>query len=68
MQLSKIDSGDPELDGLIAKWLEWNPKGTKDHQVISDLVDKADFGKLKKMMKPRNSFGTAGIRGVMAPG
>ena len=68
MYLGQIDSGDKELDGLISKWLEWNLEDSDDRKHVSKLVETGDFASLKKLMKPRKSFGTAGIRGRMGPG
>ena len=63
-----VNSGDPELDRLVRDWLRWNPEGSGDSDAVSQLLRGNEWDQLRKMMKSRKTFGTAGIRGVMGPG
>ena len=67
-QTMAVSTGDSELDQMVQNWLQWNPPGTPDYLFISNLVQSKDYASLNKLMKKRNTFGTAGIRGKMGPG
>jgi hypothetical protein len=61
-------SGRAALDNKLSDWLEWNVPGSPDHAAVANMIEKAEFDDLDKMMMPRKLFGTAGIRAEMGPG
>lgn len=62
-----VTTPDEELNQLVVQWLEYdtNPE-TKS--IISLLHEKGDWVQLDSAMRPRISFGTAGLRAQMGPG
>ena len=61
-------SGDPILDAAVDSWLRWTVRGSRDWTLVHDMVTRAQYQELRKVMQKRLTFGTAGIRGVMGPG
>lgn len=67
MANNKINSGNSELDQKIAEWLEWDRNETT-LSAVDSLVKKQKYDELGRILLKRLSFGTAGLRGRMAPG
>lgn len=68
MHKDKIDTGDADLDQSLRNWFQWNKPGSQDSEDMWSLVNAGKIDELKKAMKKRLVFGTAGIRGKMGIG
>eukprot|EP00094_Tigriopus_californicus_P008514 TCALIF_08206-PA protein Name:"Similar to PGM2 Phosphoglucomutase-2 (Homo sapiens)" AED:0.04 eAED:0.04 QI:1733/0.87/0.77/1/0.87/0.88/9/0/593 len=68
MHKDKIDTGDADLDQNLRNWFQWNKSGSKDAEAMWSLVNAGKIDEVKKAMKKRLVFGTAGIRGKMGVG
>ncbi|XP_003744897.1 phosphoglucomutase-2 [Galendromus occidentalis] len=62
-----MSSQNQELRDLIDKWLRWD-QNPETSAAIRKLLADGEFDRLRKLMLKRMTFGTAGLRGVMAEG
>ncbi|XP_065173251.1 phosphopentomutase [Atheta coriaria] len=62
-----MDYFSEELRQKLDEWLAWD-QNKKNRAEVQDLVDRQDAEAAQKIMLPRISFGTAGLRGRMAAG
>jgi phosphomannomutase len=56
-----------QIDALVEKWLRWD-KVDATRKEIESLRASSDYESLSKCLSKRISFGTAGLRGLMAAG
>ena len=61
------DTPDNDLKTLVNQWIEYDPN-IETKVIIANLKEKNDWSTLESLMRPRISFGTAGLRAEMGPG
>ena len=63
-------SRDPTIDELCESWIahDWRPESRDVIKHMASSGHAGDYGKLRYLMSPRITFGTAGLRAEMLPG
>ena len=59
---------DSKLKNLVDDWLRWAEPDSDDFLSVENDLKAGNHEKLSKDLQGRLTFGTAGIRGLMAPG